>query len=135
MDGQGNPYVADLYANRIRKIDTNGVITAFAGTGKPGFSGDDGPALQATLKGPKFIYMDQDKNVLIADTDNHSIRKVWIKEGKITRLAGTGVMAEGKLGGDPLKCELNKPHGVYVRADGTLYICDSDNNRVLMIKR
>lgn len=135
IDKAGNIYILERGGHQLRIMDPSGKLKAIAGTGKPGFGGDDGPALQAQLKGPKFLFMDQDENVLIADSDNHAIRKVLVKEGKMIRLAGTGKMAPGEVGGDPLKCDLNKPHGVYVHPDGTLYISDSDNNRVLKIKR
>jgi sugar lactone lactonase YvrE len=71
--------------------------------------------------------------VIIADTENHAIRKVDMKTGTITRLAGTGQRGAGTPGGDPLQTALSQPHGVFVDKDGTLYICDSMNGRVFKV--
>ena len=96
-------------------------------------SGDGGPALDATLNGPKYITLDRDGSVLIADAENHVIRRYTPKDGKIARVAGTGRQGSAGLGGDPLACELARPHGVTVARDGTLYITDSYNDRILKI--
>ena len=119
----------------LRMLDANGKLHLLAGTGKPGLGGDGGPSLKASLKGPKYICMDLDENVLIADSDNHIVRKLFVKEKRIERIAGTGKMANGAVGVSPETCDLNKPHGVYVHPDGTIYIADSGNERVLKIKR
>jgi sugar lactone lactonase YvrE len=134
-DKIGNVFILERGGSTLRRLDSNGKLHLLAGTNKPGSGGDGGPSLQASLKGPKFICMDLDDNVLIADSDNHLVRKVFVKEMKIERIAGTGKMANGPVDGSPLACDLNKPHGVYVHPDGTIYIADSDNNRVLKIKR
>ena len=86
LDGQGNLYVSDSLANRIRKIDKNGVITAFAGTGKPGFSGDGGPAIAATFNIPGGIAADARGNVYVADIGNKRVRRVGT-DGAISRLS------------------------------------------------
>jgi hypothetical protein len=77
--------------------------------------------------------VDRQGNVLIADTENHLIRKYLPREGKIVRVAGTGRKGTGGEGGPPLQAELNQPHGIYVHTDGTIYIADSSNHRVLRI--
>ncbi len=100
-----------------------------------GATGDGGDALKATLNGPKHLCIDRDGNVLIADTENQLIRKYLPAEGKIVRVAGTGKKGTAGVGGPPEKVELNQPHGVYVHPSGTVYICDSGNNRVLRIER
>lgn len=89
--------------------------------------------MQATLSGPKHLCCDAAGNVIIADTDNHLIRKYSPKTGLITRVAGCGRKGTANLGGDPKEVELNEPHGVAIDAAGTLYIADSMNNRVLKI--
>ena len=73
--------------------------------------------------------------MLIADTDNHVIRKLLVAEGRIVRVAGTGKKGGQGVGGPPLEAELNQPHGVTVRRDGTIFICDSLYDRVLEIVR
>jgi sugar lactone lactonase YvrE len=132
-DGQGNVYVLERGGHALRVVDRTGKIRTVAGTGKAGPAGEDGPALAATLRGPKHLCLDRDGNVLIADTDNHVIRKYLPKEGRLVRIAGTGKTGTAGLGGPPQKVELNQPHGVYVDATGTLFIVDSLNNRVLKI--
>jgi hypothetical protein len=103
------------------------------GTGKAGNTGDGGDGRQATLNGPKHLCLDRAGDVLIADTENHVIRKYLSREGRLVRVAGTGKKGKAGLGGPPLMAELNQPHGVYVHSDGVLYIADSSNNRVLKI--
>jgi len=134
-DGAGNVYVLERSGNALRVVDAKGKIRTVAGTGKSGAGGDGGDALKATLNGPKHLCVDGDGNVIIADTENHLIRKYLPKEGKIVRVAGTGKKGMAGLGGPPLKAELNLPHGVTIHKDGTLYICDSGNNHVLKIER
>ena len=96
-------------------------------------SGDGGPALAATLNGPKHLCLDRDGTVLIADAENHVIRRYDPKAGLITRVAGTGKPGVAGLGGDPLQWELRRPHGVTIAPDGALYITDSYNDRVLKV--
>lgn len=132
-DNQGNVYILERGGHALRVVNSNGQIRTVVGTGKKGFSGDGGDALQATLNGPKHLCMDLQGNVLIADTENHVIRKFIPKEGKIVRVAGSGKKGRGGLNGAPEDLELNQPHGVYVHPSGDLYISDSSNNRVLKI--
>jgi sugar lactone lactonase YvrE len=134
-DKHGNIYILERGGHSLRVVDPQGRLHAVAGTGKPGLGGDGGPALEASLRGPKFICIDHDDNVLIADSDNHVVRKVIVKEGKIARVAGTGKAGNGAPGSAPEATELNKPHGVFQHADGTIYIADSDNHRVIRIRK
>jgi sugar lactone lactonase YvrE len=132
-DAAGRIYILERNGNALRVVDTNGAIRTVVGTGAKGFSGDDGDALQATLNGPKHLCFDLDGSILIADTENHAIRRYTPRDGKIARVAGTGKKGDQGIGGPPLECGLNQPHGVTVHRDGTLYICDSSNGRVLKI--
>ena len=125
----GNLYIADEFNNRIRKVDPSGVITTFAGTGKPGFSGDGGPAVEARFKGPSGVAVDQAGNVYIAEAGNHRIRRVD-SSGNIETVAGggkKGVLAEG---GPATKAGLLWPAKVWVGAEGSLYIADAGSARV-----
>jgi DNA-binding beta-propeller fold protein YncE len=133
-DGAGNVYVLERSGNALRVVDARGKIRTVAGTGKAGATGDGGDALKAPLNGPKHLCVDTDGNVIIADTENHLIRKYLPKEGKIVRVAGNGKKGSAGVGGPPEAAKLSQPHGVTVR-DGTLYISDSSNNRVLRIER
>jgi streptogramin lyase len=87
------------------------------------------------MTGPKYTALDRDGTVLIADAENHVIRRYDPKTGLITRVAGTGKAGTAGLDGDPLQCELRRPHGVTVGPDGALYITDSYNDRILKIVR
>jgi sugar lactone lactonase YvrE len=134
VDRQGNIYVLERGGHALRVVDAEGKIRTVAGTGKAGLSGDGGDALQAMLNGPKHLCVDRDGSVLIADSENHVIRRYDPQTGKITRVAGTGKRGSGGLNGPPLEIELDRPHGVYVSREGTLYISDSGNGRVLKIE-
>ena len=129
----GDIYILERSGNALRVVDAKGKIRTVVGTGKAGpWTATENP-LEATLKGPKHLCVDKDDNVLIADSDNHVIRKYLPKENKLVRVVGTGKAGRG-LNTDPLKTELNQPHGVSVDAQGRIYISDSSNSRVLKIE-
>jgi DNA-binding beta-propeller fold protein YncE len=131
VDAKGNVYVLERNGNALRVVGDDGKIRTVAGTGAKGATG--GPAKEATFNGPKHLCVDRDGNVLIADTENHLIRKYLPNEGKVEVVAGTGQKGNAGLDGPPDKAELTQPHGVAVSAAGTVYISDSGNNRVLKI--
>jgi DNA-binding beta-propeller fold protein YncE len=133
FDSKGNVYVLERSGNALRVVTPDGKIRTVVGTGKAGATGDGGKAIEATLNGPKHLCADKEDNILIADTENHLIRKYIPKEGKIVRIAGSGKMGTAGVGGPPLAAELQQPHGVYLHPSGELYIVDSTNNRVLKI--
>lgn len=133
VDGGGNTYICEREGNSIRKVDAKGVITTVAGTGKSGSGGDGGPALKAEFKGPKGIRCDMQGNIYIVDTENHSIRKVDVKSGIVTTVAG-GQKGSGGDGGPATKAGMDRPHGCIIDVAGTIYIADSNNHRVRMVK-
>ena len=133
-DREGGFYILERNGNALRHVDAAGKIKTVVGTGQKGLSGDGGPALAATMNGPKHICMDRDgSSVLIADAENHVVRRYDPKTGLITRVAGTGKAGADGVGGDPVNCELRRPHGVTIGPDGLLYITDSYNDRILRI--
>ena len=133
-DGKGNVYILERSGNALRVVDAAGKIKTLVGTGKAGGVSDtDG--LKATLRGPKHLAIDLQGSILIADTDNHAIRRYNPADGKITTIAGTGVKGSTGLGGAPASAQLNQPHGIMVHPSGVLYISDSYNNRVLKIEK
>jgi DNA-binding beta-propeller fold protein YncE len=134
-DAAGGFYILERSGNALRYVDATGKIKTVVGTGGKGLNGDGGPGMQATMSGPKFIALDRDGSVLIADAENNVIRRYDPKTGLITRVAGTGKAGTAGLDGDPLQCELRRPHGVTVGPDGSLYITDSYNDRILKIER
>ena len=129
VDGSGNLYVAGSESNRVRRIDTAGVISTFAGSGEEGFSGDGGPAVQAQLYYPSGVAVDGAGNLYIADTDNTRIRKVD-STGTITTIAGTGEYGFSGDGGPAVQAALSYPSGVAVDGAGNVYVTDSGNNRI-----
>jgi sugar lactone lactonase YvrE len=129
VDAAGNIYVADTYNHRIRKIDTDGVITTVAGTGVPGFSGDGGPATKARLETPHSVAVDAAGRLYIADSPNERIRMVD-RAGRITTVAGVGSAGFSGDGGPATAAKLNYPKGIEIGADGLLYIADSLNHRI-----
>jgi uncharacterized protein (TIGR03437 family) len=126
FDKAGNMYVTDVFHHSIRKIDTNGIITTFAGTGTRGFGGDGGPATSAQLAAPQGVTVDGAGNVYIADTSNGRVRKVDLT-GTIKTVAGNGVGSSLNDGG-PATGTLFVPMDVAVDGTGNLYIADTRNN-------
>ncbi len=133
-DAAGNIYILERSGHALRVVDAAGKIRTVAGTGKAGPAEGETDAPKATLNGPKHIAVDADNNVLIADSDNNMIRKYIVKQNKIVPVAGTGVKGVEGLDGSPLKAQLNKPHWVWPGDGGTIYIADSENNRILKIE-
>jgi streptogramin lyase len=127
VDRKGNTYICEREGNAIRRVDAKGVITTVAGTGAKGAV--DGAAAKATFNGPKAIRCDAAGNVFIVDTENHSIRKYDPKAEMVTTVAGGRKGTEGD-GGDAKAAGMDRPHGCVVDRDGTVYIADSNNNRL-----
>jgi sugar lactone lactonase YvrE len=134
VDRQGNVYILERGGHALRVVDREGRIrTVVNASGKKGGDGDGGDALAATMNGPKHLCIDRDDSVIIADAENNLIRRYVPQTGKIQRVAGTGKKGSAGLDGPPTHCELARPHGVTVHRDGTLFITDSYNNRILKI--
>jgi hypothetical protein len=129
FDGLGNLYIADQFNHRIRKVDANGVITTVAGTGVAGFSGDGGPATQASLNLPIGVAVDTAGNVYIADTLNRRIRKVDTA-GIIRTVAGNGSSVYSGDGGPATAAGLNNPVRCAVDSLGNIYLADQSIHRV-----
>lgn len=134
FDSQGNLYIADRANHRIRKVNRKGIITTVAGNGTAGFSGDGGPATQASLKLPSGVVLDKQGNLYIADRSNNRIRKVNTK-GIIQTFAGNG--KDGYHGDNmpALKATLDKPFGLALDKNNNLYIADRGNNRIRKVDR
>jgi sugar lactone lactonase YvrE len=134
LDPQGNLYLALREGNAVYKVDVKaGKYIHLAGTGEKGR--EDGPdARKAKLSGPKGIAWSRDGGVYIADTESHTIRRIDLKTGAIRTVVGTGVRGNGP-DGDPLKCQMARPHGVFVDRKGVLYIGDSEAHRVRMLAK
>ena len=134
FDRRGNLYILERNGHALRVVARDGTIrTVVNAAGKKGADGDGGDALTATMNGPKFLCVDHDDSVIIADAENNLVRRYVPATGKILRVAGTGRKGTAGLGGPPEQCELARPHGVTIHRDGTLFITDSYNNRILKI--
>jgi streptogramin lyase len=127
----GSLYFADTGNNRIRKIDTNGIITTFAGGATSGL-GDNGPATAARLAAPRGVFASPDGSIYIDDSLNHRIRRV-MPNGIITTMAGTGVAGYSGDGGPAQLAQLNDPYVVAMGTDGELYVADHMNRVVRVI--
>jgi sugar lactone lactonase YvrE len=133
-DSDGNLYVAVREGNAIYKLDTRaGRIFHIAGTGETGYSGAGGPAKSARLSGPKGVAWAPDGSLYIADTESHTIRRIDLKSGIITTVVGTGQRGDGP-DGDARHCRLSRPHGIFVSADGHVYISDSESHRIRTLR-
>ena len=129
FDPEGNLYIADRENHRVRKVDTSGNISTFAGIGEAGFSGDDAPAVMARLNLPSGVVADQKGNLFVSDRSNDRIRVVD-KKGVIRTYAGSGVAGFQGDAGPALKAQLDKPFGIALDEAENLYIADRNNNRV-----
>jgi len=131
-DSLGQIYLADTVNNVIRKVDADETITTIAGTGSPG-NGADGVATACALNTPADVAVDAQGNVYIADTMNSCVRKVDTA-GQITTAAGQCGKRGFKGNGGPANAALlDRPYGVEVASDGTLYIADTHNQVVRVV--
>lgn len=132
LDGKGNLYISDRSNNRIRVVDSRGVINTFAGSGADGYAGDSGPALQANIDKPFGLAVDKKDNLYIADRGNNRIRKVT-PSGVITSVAGDGGFFFMGDNGPAYRASVAGPTGVAVDDRGNVYIADRNNNRIRVV--
>ena len=125
----GGFLVADIFNNRIRRVGARGVITTVAGDGQPGVLGDGGPARSAELQHPNGVALLPGGGFLVADTDNHLIRKVG-PGGKISTVVGDGQPGYGGDNGPAADAKLQYPNGIAALANGGYLIADTYNQRV-----
>lgn len=130
IDAAGNIYIADADNDRIRKINTSGVITTVAGTGTMGFSGDGGAATSAKLNHPYWVAVDRTGNIYIADQDNNRIRKVDTS-GIIHTIAGTGGISNPGTGNGGLatSAKFSQINAITVDNIGNIYVSDANQIR------
>lgn len=121
MDSAGNIYILERGGHALRVVSPDGKIRTVVGTGKSGKQ--DGPGPEATMNGPKHLCIDRDDSVIIADAENHLIRRYDPKTGAIATIL------------DAKTIPLHRPHGVYVDRQGVLFVVDSYHHRVLRVER
>jgi len=129
VDAAGNLYIGDLFNHRVRKVNAQGVITTFAGTGAAGYDGDNGLATQAKIDIPEGLAFDRSGNLYIADSAEDVVRKVDTS-GKISTFAGTGQGGFTGDNGQAKQAKLSSPRGVVADAAGNIYIADAGNDRI-----
>jgi streptogramin lyase len=135
VDKDGNLWLVTREGNQVFKLDMKTqTIHHIAGSGKNGFAGNGGPAKLADLKGPKGVAIDAEGNAWLADTESHTVRMINAKTGNLELIAGTGEKGDGP-DGDPLKCKMARLHGIFVDADGSVFIGDSETHRVRVLRK
>ena len=134
FDSAGHVYIAERDNHVVRKVDAKtGVLSTFAGTGAPGFSGDGGPAARAQLRQPHSIAVDSRGRLLICDIGNHRIRQVDLSSGTITTYGGTGEREPTPDGADVKRAPLNGPRTIVISPSGDLYLALREGNAIYRI--
>jgi sugar lactone lactonase YvrE len=127
----GALYFCDVDNQRVRRLDlATKKLTTIAGNGQKAYRGDGGPAVDASLSAPHELLFDRGGDLYFAERDNHVVRKVNMKTGVISTVAGTGNAGFSGDGGPGTQAQLNQPHCVLLYRDGTLLICDLMNHRI-----
>ncbi|MGZ3863093.1 MAG: NHL domain-containing protein [Bacteroidia bacterium] len=132
LDTSGNLYITDLDNSRIRKVDKNGIMSTFAGTGTWGYSGDGGLATNAQLADCFGIATDLVGNVYFTSANCHCVRKVDTS-GIISTIIGNGVQGYSGDEGPAISASLNAPYGIFVSSFGNVYFSDPGNNCIRVV--
>jgi sugar lactone lactonase YvrE len=134
LDGNGGLLIADIQDQRIRKLNLKtGIISTFAGDGKKLRRGDGGPAVQASLMGPRAVCMDKIGNTYVAEREGNGVRKID-KTGIISTFAGTGEMGYTGDGGPAISAKWGAPKALRCDHDNNLVVVDTENNAVRFIE-
>ena len=124
-------WFCDLDNQRIRRFDLKTRRTTdVAGNGQRAYAGDGGPATAGSLNMPHEVAFDARGDLYIAERDNHVVRKVGLRTGVMTTVAGTGVAGFSGDGGPAARAQLRQPHSIAIGRDGRLLICDVGNHRI-----
>ena len=128
----GDVFILEREGHSLRVVDSkSGVIRTIAGTGMKGDSGDGGPAIKARFNGPKELCVSPDGSaVYVVDTENHKIRRVDLKNGLITTVAGNGQRGPSGDNGPATEAQMDRPHGVSVDTQNIIWIGDTNNHRI-----
>ena len=133
VDKTGNVYFTDVTNNRIRKIDTAGIITTVGGNGIYGYNGENIPATDAAMRSPDGLTIDSIGNLYFAENDNDRVRKIGVN-GLINTVIGNGLQGYSGDGGDPLSAELYWPASVALDLHNNIFVTDAANNRIRMVR-
>ncbi|SPE41124.1 NHL repeat containing protein (fragment) [Candidatus Sulfopaludibacter sp. SbA3] len=129
VDKAGNLFIADLQDQAVRKVNTSGIITTFAGDNFPTSTGDGGPATSASMTYPFSVVGDAAGNLYISASNDNRVRRV-APDGTISTYAGNGTGGFAGEGVPATSASVHSPYGLAVDAAGNLYIADSQNNRI-----
>lgn len=130
LDRAGNLYgtAATSNGHQVKRIAPNGTVTVIAGSQRPGYSGDGGPAASAILNAPRGIAVDGSGNVYFADRDNHRVRRIDAA-GRIETFAGTGEAGSSGDGGDAKLARVGSPSGIAIDSAGRIYVLQAQSVR------
>lgn len=127
----GALYFCEVDTGRTRRLDLeSGRLTTIAGSGAKAYTGDGGPALEASFSAPHEIRFDNAGNLYIVERDAHVVRKIDMATGIVSTVAGTGEAGYGGDGGPAEEAQLRQPHSIAFDSRGNLLICDIGNSRV-----
>lgn len=130
----GALYITEVRNHRVLRIDLAAhTVTTVAGCGRRGYAGDDGPALNAELNEPYEVRFDREGNMLFVEMQNHLVRRVEAKTGRISTIAGTGQPGDSGDGGPATSATLNHPHSIAIGGDSAIFIADIGNHRIRRI--
>lgn len=130
FDAEGTMYFVEMQNNLVRKMDQSGSISTVAGTGKSGFSGDGGPAREATFNKPHSIALDGKGTLFICDIGNHRVRRVDLKSGVVTTFTGTGDKAVPKDGSSFVHAAVSGPRAIDFTTAGDAILALREGNSV-----
>jgi sugar lactone lactonase YvrE len=135
FDDAGHLYIAERDNHVVRRVDAvTRIISTFAGTGAPGFSGDGGPARRAMLHSPHSVVVDaRRRRLLICDVGNHRVRQVDLETGAIGTLAGTGQRGATPDGAPLDGTPLDGPRSITLDAAGDLYVALREGNAIYRV--
>lgn len=134
MDAEGNLYISDTGNHVIRKVTPRGIITTIAGNGRPGYSGDFGPAATAQLNTPIGIAIDRQGFIFFADSGNYRIRMIT-PDGRIELFAGNGRSEASGDNGPADQAGMSPDYGVAINRGGDVFFSEWRNNRVRVVDR
>ncbi len=132
VNAAGEFWYSDPGNNRVRMVNSSGIVNTVAGTGTAGYKGDGGAATSAEINQPSGLALDASGNLYFSDTSNNVVRMVN-SSGNIHTIAGNGTAGFSGDGGAATSASLNSPHGLAFDTNGNLYIADDLNNRVRIV--
>jgi streptogramin lyase len=130
FNADGTLYFVEMVNNLVRKVDRNGMISTIAGTGKAGFSGDGGPARDATFNKPHSIALDGKNSLFVCDIGNHRVRRVDLISGVVTTFTGTGEKSVPKDGSSFINAAVSGPRAIDFTSAGDAILALREGNSV-----